>query len=276
MKELESVRAYSALVEAAREQSARSGPRPDDPWSARAASFRLDPRRELEANTAAVVALIEPGDVVADIGGGAGRIGLPVALHCRELLNVEPSPAMRREFEASALEAGIENARCIESGWPEAAAGLEADVVMLANVTYMVRDIVPFVEALAATARRRVIISVWSIAPPNHGAAVFELLHGEAQRPAPSFRELLPVIWDLGILPDVQVLPDPFRRGGDRPATREVAIRLALRRASAEDSPTTRAIVEAHFDSLFTHVPEGFIPKWEPSVREMLITWARR
>ena len=275
MPDFESARAYSALVEAAIEQGARLGTRQADPWAARAASFRQDPRRELEANTAAVVALIEPGDVVADVGGGAGRIGLPVALHCSELLNIEPSPAMRQEFEASALEAGIQNARSIERGWPAAAADLEADVVMLANVTYMVRDIAPFVEALDAAARRRVIISVWSIAPPNHGAVVFELLHGEAQRLAPSYRELLPVIWDLGILPDLQVLPDPFRRGGDRPATREQAIRLALRRASAEDSPASRAIVETHFDTLFTVAPGGFVPNWEPQVREMLITWTK-
>lgn len=276
MSDFESARAYSALVEAAIEQGARLGTRQADPWAARAASFRLDPRRDLEANTAAVVDLIEPGDVVADIGGGAGRIGLPVALHCRELLNVEPSAAMRREFEASALEAGIQNARSIERGWPAAAADLEADVLMLANVTYMVRDIVPFVEALDAAARRRVMISVWSIAPPNHGAVVFELLHGEPQQRVPSYRELLPVIWDLGIYPNVQVLPDPFRRGRERPATREQSIRLALRRGSAEDTPENRAIVEAHFDSLFETTPEGVVPAWEPPVREMLITWTKR
>lgn len=264
------------MVDAAAAQNARLAPPAGDRWASRASSFRLDPRRNLEANTAAVLALIEPGDSVIDVGGGAGRVGLPVALHCREVMNVEPSEAMRREFEASALEAGIQNARNVAGGWPEGAAGLEADVVMVANVTYFVRDIVPFVKALDAASRRRVIISVWSVPPPNHGAALFELLRGEPQAPAPSYRELLPVLWDLGLLPDVQVLRDPFRGARERPPTRDDAVRMAIQRAGAEHLPDAAAAVEAHFDELFTQVPEGFIPKWLPPTREMLITWSKR
>jgi hypothetical protein len=264
------------MVGAASRQADRTTARQADPWSARAASFRLNPRRDLEANTAAVVDLVRPEDSVIDVGGGAGRVGLPVALHCRELINVEPSEAMRREFEASASDAGIGNARAVPGGWPEAAAGLEADVVMLANVTYFVRDIVPFVEALNASARRRVIISVWSVAPPDLGAALFALLHGEPQLPAPSYRELLPVLWDCGILPEVKLLPDAFRRAGERPPSREEAIRFAVHRGDAEDIAGAAAIVEAHFDELFTATPEGFVPRWVPPTREMLITWTRQ
>jgi SAM-dependent methyltransferase len=263
------------MVIAAATQNARFAPPAGDRWASRAGSFRLDPRRNLEANTAAVLALVQPGDSVLDVGGGAGRVGLPVALHCREVTNVEPSEAMRREFEASALEAGIRNARAVAGGWPEAAAGLAADVVMVANVTYFVRDIVPFVRALDAAARRRVIISVWSVPPPNHGAPLFELIHEEPLAPAPSYRELLPVLWDLGILPDVQVLPDPFRGARERPPTREDAIRMAIQRAGAEHLPDAAETVEAHFDELFAAAADGFVPKWTPRTREMLITWSK-
>ena len=271
----QSSRAYAAMAEAAARQSARLAPSGGDPWATRAASFRLNPRRELEANTAAVVALIQPGDTVIDVGGGAGRIGLPVALHCRELINLEPSPAMREEFDASAREAGITNARCVDGAWPAASAGLQADVVMTANVTYLVRDIVPFVRALDRTATRRAVISVWSVPPPSHGAALHELFHGEPQVIAPSYRELLPVLWDLGILPDVMVLPDPFRRPRERPATREQAVELAVVRGNAEHMPGAAALVESHFDELFIPSPEGFVPKWIPATREMLITWMK-
>jgi hypothetical protein len=265
---------YAQRVQAYGAQQARLGPAPEDRWASMAASFRLDPKRQLEANTLAVAALVEPGDVVIDVGGGAGRISLPVALRCRELINVEPSAGMREQFEASAGEAGIGNARCIADGWPESARGLTADVVMLANVTYFVPDIVPFVQALRAAARRRVIIGVWSIPPPNHGASLFELLHGEPQARVPSYRELLPVLWDMGLLPDVQVLPDPFRRAGERPPTREAAIQFAIARGNAERLPGAAQTVEAHFDELFAPVDGGFAPKWTPPTREMLITWA--
>ncbi|MBA4181878.1 MAG: hypothetical protein C0506_14905 [Anaerolinea sp.] len=268
-----SAETYASLVDAYSAQMARLSASSADRWASRASQFRLDPRRELEANTKAALALIRPDDVVIDVGGGAGRVALPVALHCTEVINVEPSIGMREQFDASAKEAGISNARCIDGGWPSAAAGLSADVVMLANVTYFVRDIVPFVEALNATARRLVIIAVWSVPPPNHHTALFELLHGEPQARVPTHRELLPVLWDMGLLPDVRVLPDPFRHARMRPPTREDALRFALDSASATNLPNAEATVRKRFAGLFRETPEGFMPTWLPDTREMLITW---
>ena len=147
--------------------------------------------------------------------------------------------------------------------------------VTVSNVTYFVRDIVPFVCALDAVARRRVIVTVWSVAPASQGAGLFELLHGKPRAMAPSYRELLPVLWDLGILPDVRVLPGPLRRAGERPATREAAVELALQRGSAEQLPGAAEVVHAHFDELFDSSPDGYIPRWLPPVRELLITWTK-
>jgi hypothetical protein len=264
---------YAALVDASNAQSARFAPERPDRWAARAAYFRLDPRRELDANTTAVAAFIEPGDVLVDVGGGAGRISLPIALHCREVINVEPSAGMREQFDASAVEAGITNARCVAADWPAAGLAIAGDVALVANVTYFVRDIVPFIEALNRAARRLVIVSVWSVPPPNHAASLFELLYGERQLRVPTHRELLPVLWDLGILPDVRVLPDPFRGVRQRPPTREAAVAFALQAANAEQLSGATAKVEAHFDELFANSAEGFTPRWTPDVREMLITW---
>lgn len=267
---------YAALVDAYAAQSTLVGGTRGDRWASRAAFFRLDPRRTLEANTQAVVDLVRPGESVIDVGGGAGRVSLPVALQCGDVVNVEPSAAMREQFDLAAKEAGIGNARCLDGQWPDAATGLEADVVILANVTYFVRDIVPFVQALDAAARRLVVISVWSVPPPNHHAAVFELLRGEPQARVPTHRDLLPVLWDLGFLPDVRVLPDPFRGSRMRPPTREDAIRFALESGSAGSVPGAAAIVEQHFDTLFQETPGGFMPTWLPETREMLITWEKR
>ena len=83
-------------------------------------------------------------------------------------------------------------------------------------MTYFVREIVPFIEKLASAARRRVMITVWSVANPNQSAALFHLVYGEEQEAVPGYRELLPVLWDLGILPDVHVLPGvPMVPGGN-------------------------------------------------------------
>lgn len=268
-----SAETYASLVDAYSAQTARVTAQAGDRWASRAASFRLDPRRELEANTKAVISLIRPEDTVIDVGGGAGRVSLPVALRCAEVINVEPSSGMRDQFDASAREARVTNARCVDGEWPAGASGLSADVVMLANVTYFVRDIVPFVEALNAAARRLVIIGVWSVPPPNHYAPVFELLHGEPQARVPTHRELLPVLWDMGLLPDVRVLPDPFRGARMRPPTRDDAVRFAIESGAATGVPTAEAVVRQHFDTLFRETPDGFMPTWLPDTREMLITW---
>jgi hypothetical protein len=266
---------YAATVDAYNAQQARMKRPPGDRWAASAALFRLDPRRTLEPNTAAVASLVGPDDVVIDVGGGAGRVSLPIALACKQVINIEPSAAMRDQFAQSAADAGIANAGCIDGNWPAAAASVDGDVVMLANVTYFVRDIVPFVQALDRAARKRVIIAVWSVPPPNEASSLFALLHGEPQALVPGHRELLTVLWDLGLLPEVRILPDSFRTSRSRPPTVDDAIAFALRAANAESLPGAAETVKARFDELFTTIPGGFAPAWAPYSREMLITWTK-
>jgi 2-polyprenyl-3-methyl-5-hydroxy-6-metoxy-1,4-benzoquinol methylase len=200
---------YATRIDAVRAQRVRlhGAPPPDDPWAGPIAQrFRADPHRPLDANVAALASYIRPEDVLIDVGGGAGRVALPLALRCREVTVVDASPGMGTEFATVATEAGITNARFVHANWLEAA-GLQGDVALASNVTYFVREIVPFIEKLATAARRRVMITVWSVANPNQSAALFRLVYGEEPVGVPGYRELLPVLWELDILPDVHVLP---------------------------------------------------------------------
>ncbi|MBI5949119.1 MAG: methyltransferase domain-containing protein [Chloroflexi bacterium] len=265
--------AYRARVEAVAAQQARLAASAEGPsWDRMAASFRLDPRREMDRNLAALAEFVEPDDVVVDVGGGAGRVCLPLALSCREVVNVDPSPGMCEQFAASAQEAGITNARAVCAGWEEAE-GVSGDVVLAFNVTYFVADIVPFVEKLAAAARRRVVIGAWSVPPPNRDAAIFEVMTGEPQELYPGHTELLPVLWEMGILPDIRVLPEPFTgRAGGGP-TREETIEATIAQVRPLDREAARERLEAAFDTLFVETPRGFRPAQRRDSREMLITW---
>ena len=267
---------YAKLCDAVQEQQLRLfGPLPDDIWTGQsAAQFRFDPHRELDANLVALASFIGPDDVMVDVGGGAGRISLPFALRCREVLTVEPSAGMSAEYEGSRQEAGITNARLVPSGWMDDH-GIEGDVTLTCDVTYFVRDIVPFVEKLQAVARRRVMILVWSEPPPNRGANLFRRVYGEPLAPMPGHRELLPVLWDVGILPDVHILPDPTWWEDWLYPTREEAVESVIfGRWSREGiRATARRIFEEQFDELFVPDGTGYRAIWRKPMRELLITW---
>jgi hypothetical protein len=202
----------------------------DDPWAGPIAQrFRADPHRPLDANLTVLASQIRPEGVLLDVGGGAGRVALPLALRCRHVTVVDASSGMGAEF--AAVAAGIANARFVHAPWLEAES-LQGDVTLTSNVTYFVREIVPFVTKLASAARR-VMITVWSVANPNQNAALFRLVYGAEQAPVPGYRELLPVLWELGILPDVHVLPGAPQVPGGNMGTRlsqtpEDAVQLAL------------------------------------------------
>jgi SAM-dependent methyltransferase len=269
---------YAARFDEMARQRARWGAPPPGPdrWAGMAERAAADPRRPLDANLEMLASYVETNDVVVDVGGGAGAVGLPLALRCREVINVDPSPAMRAQFERSAAEAGIANARFVPSAWPQK--DVAGDVVLTHHVTYFVPDVVPFVRSMEAAARRRVIVVVSRPVAPARGAAIAEVVFGEPQVTPPGHRELLAVLWDLGILPDVRVLPLSTRRTFRWPVqpTRDLMLDLAVDRMQENgtvDADAARDRIAARFDELFEHDAEGYSPRWPVERRELLITW---
>jgi hypothetical protein len=90
---------YASRVDAVLAQRTRlGGPPPRDRRAGCPADnplMKADPLRPLDPNLAVIASYIEGDDVIVDIGGGAGRISLPLALRCREVINVEPSPTRK-------------------------------------------------------------------------------------------------------------------------------------------------------------------------------------
>ncbi len=267
---------YAAMLDAVDEQQQRLfGPRPTDIWTGQsAAQFRFDPHRELDPNLAALASYVQPDDVVVDVGGGAGRISLPMALRCREVLTVEPSAGMAAEYEASRQEAGIDNAHLVPSMWTDDL-DLAGDVLFTCDVTYFVRDIVPFVEKMQSAARRQAIILVWSEPPPNRGADLFRRVYGEPLAPMPGHRELLPVLWDMGILPDVRVLPASTWWEDWHYSTREEALESVIFGRWSREGIRDRArrIFNEDFRELFDPDGSGYRAIWRQPMRELAITW---
>ena len=243
--------------------------------------LQADPRRPLDANLEIIASYIEPEDTIVDVGGGAGRVSLPLAMRCRGVVNVEPSAMMGAGFRDNAERAGIANVRVVKGDW----LGVEppsGSVALASHVAYLTRAIVPFVEKLERAASRRVLIAVNDPPPPSWHRILFELLHGEPEEVVPGHVELIDVLWEMGILPDIRVLPLCTARPLIAAPTRAAAIDRAVAGyrpqwafwpMGADLEARLRGILEERFETLFATTADGFVPRYINPGREVLMTW---
>lgn len=262
---------WSSMIRArAAQKAAISTPLSESRWAAYAPSYRFDPHRKPEPSLAAVLELAQPDDRIVEIGGGAGRIGLPLALRCHSLFNIEPSAAMRDEFYACAAEHGIKNAEAIARTWP---ANVSGDLIISADVIYFVEEIAAFISAMHQWAQREAVILTWTVPPPNVNAELFRLALGVEEAPAPGIDELLPVLADLGIQPTITELDELFTWPEQLPTDEESALRFALDEVEARDRDAARSRIAPHIADLFDQSTEAWTPRWRAETRAVVLRW---
>jgi SAM-dependent methyltransferase len=266
------------MVAAYDAQQARLAPR-EDAWSGYASFFKADPRRKLDNTLERIASYLRPEDTLLDVGGGAGRMALPMALRCRDVVVIDPSPAMGEVFRETASEAGITNARFVEGDWLTTD-GIEGDVTLVAHVTYFVPTIASFIQKLDGATRRRVVIDVRSVPPPNQVATLFQMARGEELARVPGHEQLLPVLQELGI--DAELIDiGPAMLPATAPAgkTRDEAIGIELEGAvrggwlRESERDDLRQALKQRFDELFVETPDGYRRRVALEARELLITW---
>ena len=162
------------------------------------AQFVSDPRRTDEPALDVLRATARPDHVWLDIGAGAGRYALPLALAIREVIAVEPSPGMRQALKSGISEHGIDNIRMVAGTWPDALAQLDtlpaADVALIAHVAYDIEPIGPFLDAMEAAAREHCIAVLTDRSPASLVDPLWPLIHGEERVPLPALVELLALL----------------------------------------------------------------------------------
>lgn len=188
----EAIEEWRRRVEANREQAERfrEGAPSDDFYAPVAANFKADPRRSDEPVLDALRALVRPGETWLDIGAGAGRYALPLALLAREVVALEPSAGMLNALGEQMADTGIENVRRVHSSWPPAAP-LEADVALIAHVGYDIAAIGPFLDAMEGAAKRLCVAVLLARAPASFAEPFWPEVHGEARAPLPALPEFL-------------------------------------------------------------------------------------
>lgn len=257
------VAADKAQVDRSREEAD-----PTDFYAPVANRFRVDPHRTDDATLDALLALARPDDVWLDVGAGGGRYALPLALAVREVIAIDPSPAMLSALGEDAAANGIMNVRVIETRWPmtDPPAG---DVALMAHVGYDIAEIGPFLDALEASARRLCIAVMGESAMATVATLFWKEMHGEPRVRLPALPELLVLLAARGRLPEIRLVDRVPPTFDSLDEALSVARRqLWLRPGSAKDTRLTELARE-----VLTERDGRFAFEWQPT-RIGIVSWS--
>ncbi len=208
--------AWAQRVRANREQAERvRETQLPDLYAPVTSQFVADPRRTDEPALDVLIATARPDHAWLDIGAGAGRYALPLALAIREVIAVEPSAGMRQALRTGMGEHGITNIRVVAGAWPEAAERLgempAVDVSLIAHVAYDIEAIGPFLDAMEAAAREWCIAVLTDRSPASVADPFWPLVHGEERVPLPALPELVEILRARGRDTEVVRVDRPSR-----------------------------------------------------------------
>lgn len=260
----EHVDAHHAQTERAREDASDV-----DYWRGGiAAQFRDDPSRAGDPVLNRLSRWVDAESTLLDVGGGAGRFALPLARRSREVTVVEPSEAMVEQLRDGAAEAGIQNLKIVQENW-ETAAVEPADLVLCAHVVYGVSDIEPFLRKLTESASERVVIVSHTVSPISVAGPFWKAVHGEERINLPALPELVPVLWEMGVFPDIEMVE--VSRGRELP-DRDTAL-MWLRRMTwvVPDSEKDAALQKA-IESVYDEEQDAYVLRNQRSTQG-IVTW---
>ncbi len=208
---------WAERVRRNREQVDRFREVPDGPdfYGPVSSMFRADPHRTDDPVLDALLALARRTDRWLDIGAGAGRFALPLALRVREVVALDPSAGMLAALREEMAARGIANVRPVEARWPlddpAAAAELRADVALIAHLGYDIETIGPFLAAMEAAADRFCVAVLMERQPSAVADAFWPPIHGEARVALPALGDFLRLLEAMGRSFEVERFPRPPR-----------------------------------------------------------------
>jgi SAM-dependent methyltransferase len=240
-----------------------------DRWEVASPFFKADPHRQDDVEVNRLAQEITPSTTVLDVGGGAGRFALPLALRCQHVTVVEPSPHMRASLQQIAAKANIDNITVVAKPWDDAEVP-PADVVISAHVIYMVEDIQAFVVKLVEHARKQVLMPTFMRPPGARYAPFWRWVHGEDRVELPGAAEVVQVLWEMGIYPNLEMFaPEPFRALKDW----QTALTTLRQRMYIDPDTDADARLQKAMRDLLVERPDGYAMRGIGPGRLALISW---
>jgi SAM-dependent methyltransferase len=181
-----------------------------DYWGRRAKQYRaaLHARMDEDPFLLRVRAATTSDSTVLDVGAGTGRHTLALAPHVRRVTAVDPSQAMLGLLREDIAAQGLRNVDVVEGEWLQAEVQ-PADAVICSHVLYPIGDVVPFIRKLDAAATHSVLIYLRTDPLPTD-LGLWSEFYGVPLQPQPTHMDLVPLLAQIGIYADVEVVHHRF------------------------------------------------------------------
>lgn len=202
------VEAWAARVRANRGQSerVREAPEPGDFYAPVRGLFVADPYRSDDPTLDLLLDIARPGETWLDVGAGAGRYALPLALRVGEVIALDPSDGMLEALRLGMAQHGIRNVRPVHARWPlnpGAGSVLRADVALIAHLGYDVEQIGEFLDAMEAAAGRLCVAVLAERVPSAPAGPFWPVVHAEERAELPALAQFLAILRARGSRPAV-------------------------------------------------------------------------
>jgi SAM-dependent methyltransferase len=171
---------------------------PENPWRLPVEPFLAVADAPLSVSHRRALEALPAGGRVLDVGAGGGAMSRPLGAAGAQVVAVDAAEDM--------LEVSGAGTRVL-GRWPDVAeqAGV-ADVVVCGHVLYNCPDLVPFLRALSAAARRRVVVEITETHPRVGPEEQVLWRHfWQIERPqGPGWENAAAVLREIGVDPSVE------------------------------------------------------------------------
>ena len=214
-----------------------------DFWEGMAQNFKDDPFRKGDPVIDRLEQEFAECRTLVDIGGGAGRLALPLSLSREAVTVVDSSKSMLLELQDSCEEAKIENVSSVFGLWEDAVIDIH-EGALCSHVTYGIESIGKFLENVNHYASKRVVIIAFMKAPQAHLESLWREVHEEERVHLPGVPELMDVLWQLGIAPELNIIEHlgPHIYGSEKDAISDLRRRLYVNQGTRKDEILTRVL----------------------------------
>ena len=214
-----------------------------DFWEGMAQNFKDDPFRKGDPDIDRLEQEFAECRTLVDIGGGAGRLALPLSLSREAVTVVDSSKSMLLELQDSCEEAKIENVSSVFGLWEDAVIDIH-EGALCSHVTYGIENIGKFLENVNQYASKRVVFIAFMKSPQAHLESLWREVHEEERVHLPGVPELMDVLWQLGIAPELNIIEHlgPHIYGSEKDAISDLRRRLYVNQGTRKDEILTRVL----------------------------------